>query len=113
MTKKNLADHDPQIIGECLDAAADGPFFPDWEFQTLFGLTREEVRLIAQHWPDMDWCDDNVRLAVNNSLNHLIGYPHRVGDGWSDWVSVDRDELPAVLARWRGNRPKSYFDGLR
>ncbi|WP_162584044.1 hypothetical protein [Variovorax sp. PBS-H4] len=35
---------DSSIISECLWAAADGPFFPDWEFSTLFGLSREEVR---------------------------------------------------------------------
>ena len=25
-----------RIIGECLRAASEGPFFPDWEFHILF-----------------------------------------------------------------------------
>ena len=38
---------DSRVIGECLRAAVNGPFFPDWEFSTLFGLTRDEVRAVA------------------------------------------------------------------
>ena len=36
-----LSAHDHKIIAEALSAAAEGPFFPDWEFHTLFGLERE------------------------------------------------------------------------
>jgi len=113
MAKSREFESDSHIIGECLDAAADGPFFPDWEFHTLFGLHKDEVRAIARRWPDVNWWDDDVRLAVNNALNNLIGYPHRAGGAWPDWISVPRDELPAVLARWRGDRPSSYFDAMK
>jgi hypothetical protein len=27
-----------RIVGECLRASVDGPYFEDWEFHTLFGL---------------------------------------------------------------------------
>jgi hypothetical protein len=35
---------DRNVIEGCLRAAIDGPFFPNWECPTLFGLEREEVR---------------------------------------------------------------------
>lgn len=38
-----LSNKQIQSIGECLRAAAYGPFFPDGEFDTLFGLSREQV----------------------------------------------------------------------
>jgi hypothetical protein len=46
-----ISDEDAKIIGQCLRAASDGPFFPDWEFHTLFGLEREEVAAVAASWP--------------------------------------------------------------
>ena len=52
-----LADLSPEernIVLECLRGAAEGPFFPDWEFQTLFGLTRKEVKDIADAWPTVN-----------------------------------------------------------
>jgi alginate production protein len=36
---------------ECLCAAAEGPFFPDWEFQLLFGLERARVAEIVARCP--------------------------------------------------------------
>src|SRR5882724_6423383 len=50
---------DEAIIGQCLRAAAE----------------REEIRRIADAWPE--W-DDEVQQAdaVNNTLNNLLGYPH-------------------------------------
>lgn len=35
-----MTSHDVQIIRQCLRAAVDGPFFPDWEFSTLIGAER-------------------------------------------------------------------------
>ena len=69
-----LSDDDVRILGECLRACVEGPFFPDWEFQTLFGLERSEVAEIAQEWPHSRHV--NSFIAVNNALANLLGYPH-------------------------------------
>ena len=42
-------DLDPEtlrITKECLRAAVEGPFFPDWEFQILMGVDRETARVV-------------------------------------------------------------------
>lgn len=39
-----------ELVRRCLAASVDGPFFPDWEFETLFGLTRDEVREVLDAW---------------------------------------------------------------
>jgi hypothetical protein len=39
----SLSELDKAIVGQALRAAANGPFFPDWEFHALFGLERSEV----------------------------------------------------------------------
>jgi hypothetical protein len=47
-----------------------GPFFPEWEFSTLFGLERAEVRAIADAWPVI--ADrEKTEVAINNALNNL------------------------------------------
>ena len=111
MALKDLTDEARAIVAECLAAAVDGPFFPDWEFQTLFGLTRDEVGHVRSEWPDVTNPDDAF-IAVNNSLNNLIGYPHGCDGEWSDWISVSHDKLLAVLATVRGDFPRGYFSAM-
>ncbi|MEU8804948.1 hypothetical protein [Spirillospora sp. NPDC048819] len=108
---------DLRIIGECLNAALQGPFFPDWEFQTLMGFTREELAELAAVWPanaDADDQDD----AVNNVLNMLLGYPLDQQRRWHEYISVSPREVAGVLARWRGeseldDSAKGFFDRFR
>jgi hypothetical protein len=71
-----LMSKDITAIGEALQLAADGPLFPDWEFQTLFGIEREDVRRVAAEWPNVDMKSENVACAVLGSLNLIEGYPH-------------------------------------
>lgn len=82
-----------KIIRECLNAAANGPFFPDVEFHTLFGLTKGEVRKIFLEWEKLDRKNELVQRAINNSINNLIGYPIDNPEKWSDYISISRDEL--------------------
>ncbi|HUR28971.1 MAG TPA: hypothetical protein VM509_12350, partial [Planctomycetota bacterium] len=65
-----------EIVGRCLLAAAEGPYFPDEEFEVLFGLTRDEVTEIARAWPAVDESSGHVQLAINDALANLLGYPH-------------------------------------
>ena len=113
MPYADLTESDRLIIGDCLRAAADGPFFPDWEIHTLFGLEREALREISDAWPDVDHSCDDVDLAVNNSLVMLVGYPHRKQHIWSDWIRVPPNHLPPLLTKWRGNAPGSFFDAMK
>lgn len=55
---------DEKIIQECLRAAVEGPFFPDWNFHALFGLSREDVVAVLESWPTF-LERDTQRLAVN------------------------------------------------
>ena len=50
MQLDELSDFDKRILNEVLRAAAYGPFFPDWEFHTLFGLDRSVVKAISDNW---------------------------------------------------------------
>jgi hypothetical protein len=112
MHLERLSKRDSEIVGETLRAAADGPFFPDWEFHTLFGLHREQVRRIADEWPFPTTSPEEVVLAVNNSINSLLSYPHGKEDVWSDWISADRDAVNELFNRLREQRNESPFDRM-
>jgi hypothetical protein len=112
MNLEQLSDADIAVIGQALRAAADGPFFDECEFHTLFGLTRSEVRDIADAWPNVELRSSNVHLAVNNSLNNLLGYPHRQDSVWSEWIPVNRRQLGELFSRLRGGADGSHFERM-
>ena len=113
MASESMSESDTAVIGECLRAAAEGPFFPDWEFHTLFGLGREKVAEIAAAWPEIDQDEPAVEVAVNNAMNHLLGYPHGREEEWGQFVSVDPAEVERVLEAWRRRRGRIGTSGER
>ncbi|MGN6729684.1 MAG: hypothetical protein ACTHJG_07620 [Rhodanobacteraceae bacterium] len=92
---------DTQAFKEALVAAARGPFFPDWEFQTLFGLERSEVARISEAFSSDTPLTGNISLAVANAVVNLLGYAHGQELAWSQWLSVTPSELEAAYQRWR------------
>ena len=108
-----LSESERDTIGECLRAVVEGPFIPEEEFHTIFGLERHEVASVLKAWPNVDESDEVVRIAINNSLNNLLGYPHGMDDEWPKWIGVSMQELNAIFTKWLGDRPGSYVDRLQ
>lgn len=77
----------------------------------MFGLERSRLKKILQSWPDLNETDETVVLAINNSFNNLLGYPHGLHDNWSDYIPVDSQELARIYAKWKGRSMRNYFDG--
>ncbi|CCD99322.1 hypothetical protein [Bradyrhizobium sp. STM 3809] len=95
----NLSTADREIVHRALGAAVEGPFFPEWEFHTLFGLYRSEVRAIYEAWPSPACNSDRLLAAMIGSLNHLIGYPHKHEDAFHQYFPEGRSALAATL-KW-------------
>ncbi|MEY9494080.1 hypothetical protein ABIF33_003100 [Bradyrhizobium elkanii] len=68
-----LSPEEIDIARRALRAATEGSFFPDWEFQTLIGANRDEVREVYAAWPRRTVEQDVFRCAVFNSMVNLIG----------------------------------------
>ncbi len=107
MSSISLTEKECQIVATCLRAAVEGPFFPDWEFHTLFGLARTGVRAVADRYPGIDKCDEELTgnddswLAINNTLANLLGYPHGIEADWSFWIPVSRDGVEHIFKKWK------------
>jgi hypothetical protein len=93
----SLTENEHGLIRECLRATADGPFFPDWEFSTIMGVDRETVRKVGQDWPERTVPQVDFQCAVQNALNNLIGYPHKLDDVWSEYISASPTQVRALL----------------
>ncbi|GKX36258.1 MAG: hypothetical protein MnENMB40S_38760 [Rhizobiaceae bacterium MnEN-MB40S] len=100
------------MVRECIRAAAEGPFYPEWEFGILFGLERREVQAVLARWPDIDDSDEIIYAVISNSTNNLLIYPIDNPDRWSAYVSVGPKDVARIFAAWRGNVPSSPIDGL-
>ncbi len=101
MALSELSHQERDLLLRCLRAAAEGPFFPDWEFHTLFGLQRSQVADIAALWPQIDDSDENVRLAIHNSFANLLGYPHDKREVIRELIGEPCDEIERVFSKWR------------
>jgi hypothetical protein len=117
MPLTDLDVRERDVVRQCLQAAVDGPFFPDWEFGTIFGLERDEVRRVLRSWPEIDETHQNVVTAINNSFNNLLGYPTpNKSEIWPKFISVGGMELARIFDKWKGRAPRTsykardYFD---
>jgi len=88
--------------------AVTGPYFPDWEFSTLIGLSREEVAEVLAAWPEATVTtsseSDPARVqesAVHGVLVDLLGYPHGEWDLLSSELCVSEPEFRALFDRWK------------
>jgi hypothetical protein len=102
---QHLSKEDLKIVRECLVAAVEGPFFPEWEFPTLFGLERADVAKVMQSWPNVSGDDKTVTVAVSNTIGNLVGYPH--GEDLTRYVSATPEQLLEILTRWRMSKGSS------
>ena len=117
MALADLDDCEREVVRECLRATVEGPFFPEWEFEIIFGLSRDEVRQILMTWPTLNEADKSVVRAINNSINNLLGYPAKnKQEIWPRFISVSGMELARIFDKWKGRalrtsyKVRDYFD---
>ncbi len=93
-----LTPSEKQIVLDCLHAAADGPFFPDWEISTLIGVSREDVRATAARLnKNIIKADDS--WIITNCLNNLSGYPHSEFERWHEHFAFSKEDLLLLLTK--------------
>jgi hypothetical protein len=113
MALVDLTDDEREVVFRAMCCIATGRLIPDWEFHTLFGIELFELEAVIAQWPDVDDSDAVTRLAINNSMNNLLGYPHRMsGELWWRQLRVSRSEVARIFSKWRGQSASNYFDGL-
>jgi hypothetical protein len=95
-----LTENEVKIVGACLRCVAAGDVIhDDLEFPTLFGITFAELRAVAIAWPDVNTADAVVGIALRNSLNNLLGYPHGHPEIWGTRIPATPKAAARILAK--------------
>jgi hypothetical protein len=102
MSAPQVNREDREVVLACLTAAIDQSLFPEWEFATIIGVTRQELSAMRDSWSLHELPSPAMQDAVANVLLNLIGYPHGRHAELNSMVGVSCSELERVLARWDG-----------
>lgn len=96
---EELTQEERELARCCLIAAARGPFFGDFEFQSLFGISRDTVETAARSLEQGDFSDVILFRAISGALNNLLRYPHREDDALAAWVPGGREAIQGLDIR--------------
>lgn len=99
MNQPLLTERELNIVARSLRAAADGDFFPDWEFETLIGATRKKVRSEADAWLGSATRPPELRELASSVISNLLGYPHDLHSELEALIGADSNELNALLRK--------------
>lgn len=95
----HLEANDINLVHNCLSAIEEKEFFPDWEFQTLFGLEKAEFEDAVKNWPNVDLDKPDVSTAILGLINHLLGYPHGMDAELELYTKASFNDLKRCLER--------------
>lgn len=101
MTILHCDGSDIEIIGRALMASVDSSIFPEWEFASLIGRTRDDVRAVATRWPLSEGSATAEDMLIRNVLLNLAGYPHENPEQVERLVGASTGRLMEVLSRWQ------------
>lgn len=85
------------ILKNSIKAAIDGPFFPEWEFQTLLGVYRKELKDFYDNWNNRYFMSQEPLLKITSVLGMLISYPHKQNEILISCYGVSPDNLNIIF----------------
>ena len=95
-------DQDLQdVLGRCLVAAADGPFFTDEELRASFGRSRESMQVVAGMWPRMNLAAPDLRDLLSGVVDELVRRGDPASRAWSEWIAAPPQKLEAAVEVFR------------
>jgi hypothetical protein len=86
-----------KVFDQVLIATADGPFFPDCEFATLFGRTKAEYRAAVGTLQAGEAMSKEQHFLLQSALNNLLGYPHNQEASWCHWLPMPPEQLDRLF----------------
>ena len=94
---RTLSEQERRSIYECLCAAEHEDLFPEWEFETLFGINREKITIVRESWPEVDTSNPDVGAALVGAMGQMLGYPLGKNKRWENYISVSPENIKRIL----------------
>jgi hypothetical protein len=95
-------DQDLQdVLGRCLVAAAEGPFFTDRELESRFGRSRKSMRMVAGMWPRMNLAAPELPELLARIVDELVRRADSSSSEWREWLGAPPQKLEAAVEVFR------------
>ncbi len=99
--RRKLDEDVVELLGRCLAAAAEGPFFSDAELESLFGRGRRSIRVIAGMWPRMNLAAPDLRELLSRIARELTIRADPASDSWQEWIGASPEKLAGAVEVFR------------
>ena len=96
--RRGLDDDVVALLGRCLRAAVEGPFFADGEMDQLFAQDRGSLAVVASMWTRMNLAAPDLRRTVESVTEMLLERGPANQEAWDEWVDADPVKVRAALA---------------
>lgn len=99
--RRKLDEDLVDVLGRCLSAAADGPFFSDAELESLFGRSRESMQVIAGMWPRMNLAAPDLRELLTRTVEELTRRADSTPRPWDEWIGASPEKIETAVEVFR------------
>jgi len=90
------------LLGRCLTAAAQGPFFTDEELADRFRRSRESMTIVAGMWPTrLNLASPDVFDLLERVVRALLDLAAEDEAAWDHWVGARPLQVEAALEVFR------------
>lgn len=96
MSINDCSKNELDIIKKCLLVCFDEEIFPDYIFHTIFGIDRKVYSILIHQFPEIDLRNASMRLAVMNSINNILGCPHKKSEIIEKSINCNKIELKEI-----------------
>lgn len=98
---RRMDDGVAELVGRCLRAAAEGPFFADDELEELFGLDRASLAILAGTWSRMNLASPDLRRTIVSVIEMLLARRGEHASAWDERVGERPEVVVAGLEVFR------------
>jgi hypothetical protein len=99
--RRKLDDDVVEVLGRCLLAAANGPFFTEDELRARFGRGQESMRVVAGMWPRMNLAAPELRELLTHLTAELTKQAEGRPDAWKEWIDAPTERVEAAAEVFR------------
>ena len=98
-TIQDLTDQERQIVFECLNAVAYGPFFSNGLLYTMLGIKESDIEEVILNWPNIDFRTKATTFnIVYECLFNLTFFADGINknisiDEWHEYISFSYEDV--------------------
>jgi len=90
-----------KLLGRCLAAASEGPFFSDNELEALFGRSRQSMQIVAGMWPRLNLAAPELPQLLSRIAAELTRRIDPESGEWTEWIGGTPEQVTTAAEVFR------------